>query len=96
MITRRQMEELSAMVASLLDRLMEEGDESIEQAHSAFDLQRVVLEAQIASLQSELTSARRQSDAQQAAIEAQTADLLTTQSSLQAELNRNAGLSQLY
>lgn len=90
----RMGEELSAMVGSLLDRLMEEGDESIEQARSAFDLQRVGLEAQIANLQSELTSARRQLDAQQAAIEAQTADLQTTQSSLQAELTRNAGLSQ--
>ncbi|AYL15856.1 DNA-binding protein [Pseudomonas lurida] len=90
----RMGEELSAMVGSLLDRLMEEGDESIEQARSAFDLQRVGLEAQIAGLQSELTAARRQLDAQQAAIEAQTADLQTTQSSLQAELTRNAGISQ--
>jgi myosin heavy subunit len=87
-------EELSAMIASLLDRLMEEGNEPIEQARSAFDLQRVALESQIADLQSELTSARRQLDAQQAAIEAQTTDLQTTQSSLQAELTRNAGLSQ--
>jgi len=90
----RMGEELSAMVGSLLDRLMEEGDESIEQARSAFDLQRVGLEAQIAGLQSELTAARRQLDAQQAAVEAQTADLQTTQSSLQAELTRNAGISQ--
>jgi chromosome segregation ATPase len=90
----RMGEELSAMVGSLLDRLIEEGDESIEQARSAFDLQRVGLEAQIASLQSELTSARRQLDTQQAAIEVQTANLQTTQSSLQAELTRNAGISQ--
>ncbi|UQW76880.1 DNA-binding protein [Pseudomonas avellanae] len=61
----RMGEELSAMVGSLLDRLMEEGDESIEQARSAFDLQRVGLEAQIAGLQSEFTAARRQLDAQQ-------------------------------
>lgn len=90
----RMGEELSAMVGSLLDRLMEEGDESIDQARSAFDLQRVGLEAQIANLQSELTGARRQLDTQQSAIEAQTADLQTTQSSLQAELTRNAGISQ--
>lgn len=90
----RMGEELSAMVGSLLDRLMEEGNESIEQARSAFDFQRVGLEAQIANLQSELTSARRQLDAQQSALEAQTADLQTTQSSLQAELTRNAGLNQ--
>jgi chromosome segregation ATPase len=90
----RMGEELSAMVGSLLDRLMEEGDEAIEQARSAFDLQREGLEAQVANLQSELTAARRQLDTQQATIEAQTADLQTTQSSLHAELTRNAGLSQ--
>jgi chromosome segregation ATPase len=90
----RMGEELSAMVESLLNRLMEEGDESIEQARSAFDLQRVALEGQIANLQAELTAARRQLDAQQAAIQTQTADLQTTKSSLQAELTRNAGLSQ--
>ncbi|QHG23881.1 DNA-binding protein [Pseudomonas sp. DTU12.1] len=90
----RMGEELSAMVESLLDRLMEEGNESIEQSRSAFDIERVELQAQIDSLQTELTAARRQLDTQQAAIEAQTADLKTTQSSLQAELTRNAGLNQ--
>lgn len=90
----RMGEELSAMVGSLLDRLMAEGDESIEQARSAFEVQRVGLEEQIANLQLELNAARRQLDTQQAAIEAQTADLQTTQSSLQAELTRNAGISQ--
>lgn len=90
----RMSEELSAMVGNLLDRLMEEGGEAIEQARSGFDLQRVGLEGQIANLQSELTAARRQLETQQAAIEAQTADLQTTRSSLQAELTRNAGISQ--
>ncbi|WP_397453715.1 DNA-binding protein [Pseudomonas sp. NA-150] len=90
----RMSEELAAMVESLLDRLMEEGDESIAQAGAAFDLQRSGFEAQVANLQSELTSARRQLDAQQAAIEVQTAELQTNLSSLQSELTRNAGLSQ--
>ncbi len=90
----RMGEELSSMVGSLLDRLMEEGDESIKQARSAFEVQRARLDEQLANLQSELTAARRQLDTQQAAIEAQTADLQTTQSSLQAELTRNAGISQ--
>ena len=90
----RMGEELSAMVESLLDRLMEEGNESIEQSRSVFGLERVGLETQIAGLQTELNSARRQLDAQQAAIEAQSAELKTTQSSLQAELTRNAGLNQ--
>jgi chromosome segregation ATPase len=87
-------EELSAMVESLLSRLVEEGDASTELAKTAFDSERLALEAQIASLQAELTSARRRLDTQQAAIEAQTSDLQTTLSSLQAELTRNAGVSQ--
>ncbi|ETK41849.1 MAG: integrase [Pseudomonadales bacterium RIFCSPLOWO2_12_60_38] len=90
----RMGEEISTMVQSLLDRLMQEGNESIEQARSAFDMQRVGLEAQIFRVQSELTTARRQLDTQQAAIEAQTADLQTALSSLQAELTRNAGITQ--
>ena len=87
-------DELNALVESLLDRLMEEGDESIAQARSEFDLQRVGLEAKIAGLQSELASAQREVATHLAAIEAQTNDLQTTHSSLQAELTRNAGLNQ--
>lgn len=43
-------EELFAMAGILLDRLMEEGDESIEQDRTVFDLQRVELLAQICNL----------------------------------------------
>ena len=87
-------DELNALVESLLDRLMEEGDESIAQARSEFDFQRVGLEVKIIGLQSELASTRQELETQKAAIEAQTTDLQTTHSSLQAELTRNAGLNQ--
>ncbi|WP_223527296.1 hypothetical protein [Pseudomonas sp. BF-B-26] len=85
---------LNGMVQTLLDQLMEEGQEVISQATAAFDLQRAALENQIIELRSELASAQRNSATQQAAIETQNTELATTQSSLQTELTRNAGLSQ--
>jgi len=85
---------LNGMVQTLLDQLMEEGQEVISQVTAAFDLQRAALENQIIELRSELATAQRNSATQQAAIETQNAELATTQSSLQAELTRNAGLSQ--
>ncbi|MFJ3366962.1 DNA-binding protein [Pseudomonas sp. NPDC086251] len=85
---------LNGMVQTLLDQLMEEGQEVISHATAAFDLQRAALENQLIELGSELASAQRNSATQQAAIETQNAELATTQSSLQAELTRNAGLSQ--
>lgn len=85
---------LNGMVQTLLDQLMEEGQEVISQATAAFELQRAALENQIIELRSELATAQRNSATQQAAIETQNAELATTQSSLQAELTRNAGLSQ--
>ncbi|MEX5688886.1 DNA-binding protein [Pseudomonas silesiensis] len=85
---------LNGMVQTLLDQLMEEGQEVISQATAAYDLQRAALENQIIELRSELATAQRNSATQQVAIETQSAELATTQSSLQAELTRNAGLSQ--
>jgi len=84
---------LNGMVQTLLDQLMEEGQEVISQATAAFDLKRAALENQLIELRSELASAQRNSATQQAAIETQSAELATTQSSLQAELTRNAGLN---
>jgi chromosome segregation ATPase len=84
---------LNGMVQTLLDQLMEEGQEVISQATAAFDLQRAALENQLIELRSELATAQRNSATQQAAIETQSAELATTQSSLQAELTRNAGLN---
>ncbi len=95
MTSRERMgDTLNGMVETLLDQLMEEGQEVISRATSAFDLQRAALENQIIELRSELATAQRNSSTQQAAVETQSAELATTQSSLQAELTRNAGLSQ--
>lgn len=90
----RMGETLNGMVQTLLDQLMEEGQEVISQATAAFEQQRTALENQISELRSELATAQRQLATQQAAIETQSAELATTQSSLQAELTRNARLSQ--
>jgi len=85
---------LSGMVQTLLDQLMEEGQEAISEASAAFALERTTLEAQILELKSALAKVERQLATQHAALEVQCAELGTAQSSLQAELTRNAGLSQ--
>lgn len=85
---------LSGMVQTLLDQLMEEGKETISEATAAFTLERTTLESQILELTTALARAERHSATQRAALEVQSAELATSQSSLQAELTRNAGLSQ--
>lgn len=87
-------ETLSGLVQALLDQLMEEGQEAISEATEAYERQRLELEGQIIALKSELAGAQHQSGTQQAGIEVLNAELATTKSSLQTELNRNAGLSQ--
>ncbi|MDU9032222.1 DNA-binding protein [Pseudomonas corrugata] len=90
----RMGEALSGMVQTLLDQLMEEGQEVISQATAAFEQQRTALEDQLVALGSELATTQRHLATQQAATETQSAELATSQSSLQAELMRNARLSQ--
>lgn len=90
----RMGETLNGTVQTLLDQLMEEGQAVISQATAAFEQQRIALENQIIELRSELSTAQRHLATQQAAIEQQNAELATTQSSLQAELTRNARISQ--
>jgi chromosome segregation ATPase len=85
---------LSGMVQTLLDQLLEQGRETISEATAAFALERTTLETQILELTSALTQAERHSATQHAALEVQSAELATAQSSLQAELTRNAGLGQ--
>ncbi|VVO92908.1 DNA-binding protein [Pseudomonas fluorescens] len=92
--TRKRMGDmLNGMVQTMLDQLMEEGQEVISQATAAFNVQRAALENQLIELRSELATAQSNLAAQQAAIETQSAELVTTQSSLQAELTCNAGLN---
>lgn len=90
----RLSEELTELVSRLLERMTEEGGEAIAHAQAMFDKQRADLEEKLDASHSELASLQRQFDSQRVALEAQTAELQTSQTSLQAEITRNARLSQ--
>ncbi|MCF7532267.1 DNA-binding protein [Pseudomonas petrae] len=90
----RMSHELRALVEALLDRLTEEGAEVVAQAQAEFDRQRDAWRTRLEALELELDTARRQCESQHAALTEQGAQLLTTHSSWQSELTRNAGLSQ--
>lgn len=93
-VRERLSDALHGLVQALLDQLMEEGHEAISEATAAFERKRLELEGHIVALKYELTTAQQQSSAQQTGMETLNAELATTQSSLKAELNRNAALSQ--
>ena len=90
----RLSEELTELVSRLLERMTEEGGEAIAHAQAMFDKQRADLEEKLDASHSEFASLQRQFDSQRVALEAQTAELQTSQTSLQAEITRNARLSQ--
>lgn len=85
---------LKASVESLLDQVMEEGNETLSAAQAQFDEQVRALEASNQGLEAELTTLRRQFESQHSALEAQTAELKISEASLREELGRNARLSQ--
>jgi chromosome segregation ATPase len=91
---KRLGDQLTSMVEGLLNQLVEEGAQAAERARTEYDIERAASQALIADLQTELASSQRDVATQLAALEVQTAELQTSQSSLQAELTRNAGLSQ--
>ncbi|EJM57807.1 Plasmid replication region [Pseudomonas sp. GM49] len=87
-------DELANLVSRLLERMTEESGAAVSNAQAMFDQQRADLEQKLEASQSELTSLRRQFESQGSALETQTAELQTSQTSLQAEITRNARLSQ--
>ncbi|WP_432783389.1 DNA-binding protein [Pseudomonas corrugata] len=90
----RLSDELTELVAGLLERMTEEGGQAIAHAQGAFDKQRLALEKKYDALNAEFTFLQRQFDSQKAALEAQTEELLICQTGLQTEITRNARLSQ--
>lgn len=90
----RLSDELSEIVSRLMERLMEEGGAAILEAQVQFDQQRAELELKVKHAETELTQLQRQFDVQGVALQAQTAELQVSQTSLQAEINRNARISQ--
>jgi chromosome segregation ATPase len=90
----RLSDELTELVAGLLERMTEEGGEALAYAQARFDEQRSELEHKLDGLSAELTSLQREVDSQKEALALQADELQICQTSLQAELTRNARLSQ--
>ncbi|WP_253277120.1 DNA-binding protein [Pseudomonas fluorescens] len=86
--------ELQHFMSRMLDRMMEESGAAASQAKETYDQKRAELEVQLESSQLELTALRRQYESEGSALEVQTAELQTSQTILQAEITRNAHLSQ--
>ena len=87
-------EELGELVSRLAQRLKEEGQEQIDHAQARFAAQQQQLHAQLVECQATLQALEQQCAIQQGALHSESAQLLTSQASLQAELTRNARLSQ--
>jgi chromosome segregation ATPase len=86
--------ELTHFVSRLLERMKEESGAAASQAQATFEQRRAEWREQLEASQSELTALRRQFESQSSALEVQTVELQTSQTSLQAEITRNARLSQ--
>lgn len=90
----RLSDELTELVAGLLERMTEEGGEALAYAQARFDEQRSELEQKLDGLSAELTSLQREVDSQRGVLALQADELQICQTSLQAEITRNARLSQ--
>lgn len=90
----RLSDELTELVAGLLQRMTEEGGEALAHAQARFDEQRIELEQKLDGLNTELASLQCEVDSQKGALALQADKLQICQTSLQAELTRNARLSQ--
>ncbi len=92
--SERLSEELTALVAGLLERLQEEGREAIDLAQAQFDTERTDLQQRLDASQVQVASLQREVDIQKSALAAQSEELQLCQASLQTEITRNARLSQ--
>jgi hypothetical protein len=87
-------QELGELVSRLAERLKEEGQEQIDQAQIRFDTQQQHLQGQLLECQAALQTLEQQFAIQQNALHNESAQLQTSQATLQTELTRNARLSQ--
>jgi len=90
----RLSEELSGMVEKMLERLLEEGNEALLHERAAFEQERKGLREAHGTTEAELNAAKQEIATLRQALESQSEELKTTLSSLQAELTRNARISQ--
>ncbi|WP_448125086.1 DNA-binding protein [Pseudomonas veronii] len=87
-------DELGELVARLAQRLKEKAQEPIDLALAQFEQQKIALLAQLETLQAAHNQLQQQFDIQASALAEESAALQTTNTSLQTEQTRNAGLSQ--
>ncbi|WP_445671852.1 DNA-binding protein [Pseudomonas inefficax] len=90
----RLSDELTELVGKMLERLLEEGNEALAHERAAFELERKTMKAESSTLQGQLEQAQRDIIKLQSALQTQDEELKTAQSSLQAEITRNARISQ--
>lgn len=87
-------QELGELVGRLALRLKEEGDEYVQQAQARFDLQKAVLEADLAEAAKAHAALQQQFEIQAEALASESEQLATCRTTLQAEHTRNARLGQ--
>jgi chromosome segregation ATPase len=90
----RLSDELTLLIAGMVERLAEESCESLVQLQADHQVAKAVLESGWAQCKTELSTLQRQFDAQGAALVVQSEEAQTLHSALQTELTRNARLAQ--
>lgn len=90
----RLSDELTAMVAKMLERLMEEGNEALAHERVAFEVERNAMKSASSTLQGRLEQAQREITKLHSALQTQDEELQIVQASLQTEITRNARISQ--
>lgn len=90
----RLSDELTNLVGQLLQRLLEEGNAALAHERKLHEEKVSALEEHIESLEETLTQKDREIAARDAALQEQAQELQISQSSLQAEITRNARISQ--
>ncbi|WP_449433082.1 DNA-binding protein [Pseudomonas putida] len=90
----RLSDELTEIIGKMLERLLQEGNEALAHERVAFERERSKLEEGIEDLQGQLEKSQQESQRLQQALNGQAEELKTTHSSLQAEITRNARISQ--
>lgn len=90
----RLSDELTGFVAQLKKRLLEESNAVLAEERTSHQQSVNALNQQIEGLEDELKKAQQEIASRDAVLLSQAEELKTSQSSLQAELNRNARISQ--
>lgn len=90
----RLSDELTAMVSQLLKRVLEEGNAALAQERLAHEQNIAARDQRISELEAELKKTKQVVASRDVALTALAEELRTSQSSVQAEITRNARISQ--